>query len=196
MCKTNRAKVNEISDNDSANSFEECNIDMVSAGSTLFKDRVFTNLLLGPKKHSVSFKIDTGSVANILPYSHYKNLNLSNPLKPPDCKLTSYTGETLPVLGTVNLACRANSRSIQAKFHVVQSETTPLFGLKTSLDLELIKLTLSVEQDNLDNIKLQPLTKDAVVSKYCDLFTGIGNIQGECSLHLKENEIPSVNPPA
>lgn len=196
VCRSHGSKVHEVSDKYDGDCMNN-SIDMVSASSHSSHDRVFTELKIGPKKQSIQFKIDTGSVANIIPAKQYQCLKLKYPLEAPDCTLTSYTGDALPIMGTVSLPCLSKHKSINARFHVVNSDTTPLLGLQTSMDLGLIKLTFSVENASLEQntTTTHCLTKDSVTHKYKDLFKGLGCIQGECKLHLKENVQPTVNPP-
>ena len=76
--------------------------------------------------------------------------------------------------------------------YVVGNKAPPLLGLKSSLDLKLIKLTYSVENSPKEQT---PLTKDTVMSEFKTLFSGVGEIPGYAKLHLKENAVPVVNPP-
>ena len=68
-------------------------------------------------------------------------------------------------------------------------QTQPILSLKTSLELNLIKLTLSVEKPNV------PLTKESVIEEYSTVFKGFGNLEGEVSIQLKENATPKIHPP-
>ena len=56
-------------------------VDTVSASLvSLSPDFAFASLHVGPGRKSLSFKIDTGSAANILPYSHFSQLKVKHPL--------------------------------------------------------------------------------------------------------------------
>jgi hypothetical protein len=57
-----------------------------------------------------------------------------------------------------------------------------------------MKLTFSVEHSLPDKNK-KNLTREIVMKEYNDLCSSIGTIDGQCSLHLKENAIPTINPP-
>ena len=97
-------------------------------------------------KNPVQFKIDTGSAVNILLFSHFTSLNVKFPLEASPHKLTSYTGDTIPVKGMVKLACCHKESKLQTTFYIVDSCATPLIGLQSSRDLGLIKLNYSVEE--------------------------------------------------
>ena len=171
--------------------YTDYSIDTVSATGTSSPDRAFATLLLGPTKESISFKVDTGSAVNILPFSRLAQLRLKQPLEASQQKLTSYTGNLLPVQGTITLDCSYKGKVIQALFYVVGNSATPLIGLQSSLDLSLLKLTYSVESTPCS----APLSKQSVQHEYAELFNGVGVLPGTCKLYLKENAITVVNPP-
>ena len=122
-------------------------IDTVSANSSIHSspDRAFVQLHIVPQKAPVNFKIDTGSSVNILPQSIYKSFNIKHPLEAPCHKLTSYTGNMLPVIGMIKLASYHKSKVIQTMFYVVESNAPPLVSLQSSVDLGLVQLTYAVE---------------------------------------------------
>ena len=154
-------------------------------------DQVFVTLSIGTfsKCMDIDCKIDTGSQINCLPNSTFKRLKISNPLEPSNATLTAYTGDQLTVRGKINLTCAYKNKSVNTDFYIVESTAPPLLSLKTSLDLGLIQLTHSI--DRTENY----LDKTAILKQYKDLFDGIGQLSGTCSLHLKENAIPVVCPP-
>ena len=175
---------------------QEYSIDTVSAFSSvsLSPDRAFAQLHVGPQNTQINFKIDTGSAVNILPHSLFKSLNSSHPIEPPTHKLTSYTGNMIPVVGMIRLACSHKGREIQTLFYVVEGNAPPLLSLQSSVDLGLIKLTYDVES-SLRVPPVSPIDKQLIEHEYGDLFKGIGVIPGEVKLHLKDNAVPVVNPP-
>ena len=68
-------------------------------------DCAFVSLALGPKKILVQFKIDTGSEVNIISCKVLDKLNVQAPLEAPDCKLTSYSGDAVKVVGQISVSC-------------------------------------------------------------------------------------------
>ena len=94
-------------------------------------------------------EIDTGSQVNILPQELLKRLNVNVPMLPPHSRLTSYSGDTLTLLGKMKLRCRYKDRSTQATFCIVdQKNASALINLETARELGLIKLTYAVSQQN------------------------------------------------
>jgi hypothetical protein len=102
------------------------------------EDEYFKTLVMQNKQ--ILFKIDTGSQANILPVTTFRRLK-DVQLATTAVKLTSYTGEHLPVLGQCYLKC--NDKIL--KFFVVDTKQVPILGLPTSKDLNLIKLVMNVK---------------------------------------------------
>ena len=170
-------------------------IDTVSANSSIHvsPDRAFVQLHIGPQKTPVNFKIDTGSSVNILPQSIYKSLNIKHPLEAPGHKLTSYTGNMLPVIGMIKLASYHKSKVIQTMFYVVEGNAPPLISLQSSVDLGLVQLTYAVESSF--NCAPPCIDKQLINKEYGDLFKGIGVLPGEVTLYLKDDAVPVVNPP-
>ena len=130
------------SESDLVKQMDEFYIDTVSHSSS---ERAFVELNVGPSQTPISFKIDTGRSANILPAEQFRRLNIHSPLEPPDHKLTPYTGNVLPVTRKINLLCKHKNMQINTTFYVVDSSAPPLLSFKTSVELNIIKITHSVE---------------------------------------------------
>ncbi|KAK2704750.1 hypothetical protein QYM36_016963 [Artemia franciscana] len=73
--------------------------------------------------------------------------------------------------------------------HCQVQHTTPIVGLKTCKDLELIKLILNIQKEDRMTSAYSKL-----VNEYKDTFKGIGNLENKCKIHLKENAVPTVYP--
>ena len=165
-------------------------IDTVSASNIhITPDHAYVPLHIGPQKKQINFKIDTGSSVDILPYKEFKSLSIKHPLQPPHHKLTSYTGNMLPLMGMVRLACVHKSKVTETMFYVVEGNAPPLISLQTSIDLGLLQLTYAVEST------FKQCDNQLIERDYADLFKGIGVIPGEVKLHLKDDAVPVVNPP-
>ena len=143
----------------------------------------------------VNFKIDAGSQVNILPYQTYKKLNLHHALQKPSTKLTAYSGKTLNTLGYFTLTCKRTGRKEDLSFYIVETCSFPILGLRSSIDLELIKLVLSCETQASQPLETKHLTKTTVLTQYAEAFQGIGRFPGECTIHLDPSVSPVVHPP-
>ena len=108
--------------------------------------------------------------------------NIKHPLGAPSHKLTSYTGNMLPVIGMIK----------QTMFYVVEGNAPPLISLQSSVDLGLVQLTYAVESSF--NCALPCIDKQLTEKEYGDLFKGIGVLPGEVKLYIKDDAVPVVNP--
>ena len=133
-------------------------------------------------------KIDSGAQVNILPKSTFTSLGLKLPQTSTHNTLSAYDGKPF----NVTLACTFKNIKVHHEFfiHVVDTLSNPIVGLDTSLALNLIKLVYAVgsEPD-------VPMDKNTLLSKYREIFDGVGLFSGECEIHLKENATPVVHPP-
>ncbi|RXN13855.1 Retrovirus-related Pol poly from transposon [Labeo rohita] len=72
-------------------------------------------------------------------------------------------------------------------FFIVDTQSPPVLGLKACIDLDMIKLVLSVSSPERD--------AESIVDEFADVFTGIGLFPGECNIHLDPSATPVVHPP-
>ncbi|KAK2726721.1 hypothetical protein QYM36_007527, partial [Artemia franciscana] len=155
------------------------------------KDEAFVPLKIN-NQTTVSFKIDTGAQANIIP-KHYFDLLAPKPLiQPTKQKLTSYCGSTIPTAGTCLLSCSYNGAPEQKhRFFIAGGNSVPILGFKSSKNMNLVKLFLNIDasDDSKSTPDLGPL-----LEQYKELFSGIGKIQGKCEVHLKEGVVPTAYP--
>ena len=137
---------------------------------------------------TIEFKIDTGAQTNMILTAIYKSLKNPPTMSPPKEKLIGYSGKSLDVKGTVKLKAEYKGSQKTCTFHIVDTHQSaqPILGLEDSLQLNLIKLILSVDAN-------KPLTYESVTSDYSHLFTVLGEIDGEINLHLNDN-VPRSTP--
>ena len=156
------------------------------------KNTAFAHVELteGETVTNVRFKIDTGAQANILPLKTFnKKIGKPNLLEPSTNRLISYTGQHLKTAGKIKIHSRYKEREEDLIFHVVDTESQPILGLQACIDLQLVKLLLSVEEKQQSS-----MTADTVKQDYPQLFTGIGDI-GEAKIQLKDDATPVIDAP-
>lgn len=73
------------------------------------------------------------------------------------------------------------------EFYIVDTQAPPVLGLKSCLDLKLIKLVLSVAATKNG--------KNAIMAEYAGVFEGIRLLPGEYTFHLDPTVTPVVCPP-
>ena len=141
---------------------------------------------------NIRFKIDTGAQANVLPLKVFnKKINKPNLLEPSSHKLISYTGQQLKTTGKVKLQCKYKDRQDDLTFHVVDTEAQPILGLQACIDLQLVKLLLSIEEKT----EKETMTTDSVKQEYQQLFKGMGDIGGEARIQLRPDAVPVIDAP-
>ncbi|XP_062583207.1 uncharacterized protein K02A2.6-like [Saccostrea cucullata] len=164
-------------------------------------DQAFCKLLIGPKNKSIKFKLDTGSQVNVLPKHVLDSLNLSivYNLMQTDQKLSAYNGNSLYSLGCLELACTYKGQLQNLTFHVVETTSPPILGMRACLDFGLIKLVYSCDLGTVENNKQatssKPMNESQVLSEFSGVFEGIGLFPGDCTIHTDPKVHPVVHPP-
>lgn len=115
---------------------------------------------------------------NVIPLHTFNMLKDQSKLTLTKHSLTGYGSQMLTVKGTCVLLCRYKERETLMNFYIVNMQALPVLGLKACLDLDLIKLVLSVNALKEDK---------SIMEEYADVFDGIGLFPEECTIHLKRN---------
>ena len=103
-------------------------------------EQAFADLEIGTQGTELKFKLDTGAQVNIIPLNKYRSLTSECELQR---RLTSYGGEQLPVKGTFTFKWKYKESDMMLDFYV-DTRAPAVLGLKACLDMDLIKLVLSV----------------------------------------------------
>ena len=190
VCRSRRytrsKAVHQIEEADELNS--SFIIDMIADGKD-HPDTVYANINI-ETGDVLRFKIDTGAQANVIPYHIYMKMTSPPQLKPGKSSLYGYAGQRINVKGTMNLTCSYKTLHYQGTFYVAdtQSHSQPVLGLQASLQLQIIKMVLTVGQSSMNN--------ETVLQEYSHLFQhDLGNLEGEVDIYLQENSVPVVHAP-
>lgn len=103
--------------------------------------------------------------------------------------LKAYGGFKIKPEGVTNLKCRVKGNSEVIKFIVANVNSMPLLGYETSSKLGFVNINLVESQ----NIKIQ--SKEELISKYREVFRGLGKFKQKCTLKIKANVEPIARPP-
>ncbi len=108
----------------------------------------FTYCNVGENEKNVNFKLDTGSMVNILPRSLYPSLTRKqlNLCKKP---LTAYNNQPIEVLGEQTLQVRPSNqdKSYMLNFVIVNQESVPILGLESCERMGLVRKMCVINQD-------------------------------------------------
>ncbi|KAK2716053.1 hypothetical protein QYM36_010583 [Artemia franciscana] len=152
-----------------------------SSGSKLYIDSIHSmnqtkdyhiHLYFSTQKKYISFKLDTGADANILPLKEYERLCSRPTLNKTNSILTSYTNGKLNVYGVCEAEIQHKDRpGHKHKFFMVDTQKVPIISRQTIVDLGLVKFIFDVltMQPCPDQIKI-------MINQYADLFEGIGQL--------------------
>lgn len=141
----------------------------------------------------VSFKMDSGSDINVLPYNNYLEIcpDARVKLQPFSHKVKAYGGIEMDVKGLVSLECKPENRSpVRLEFIVIDSESQPLLSLDTCISLDLITRNV----DEMSTETTSATDKKYFIQKNCTVFTGLGKIPFHYKIRLKKEAVPVVKP--
>lgn len=117
---------------------------------------------------NVTFKLDTGAEASVMPAQVFGQLLNTPELKATKMKLTAYGGTAIRPIGTCTLQCTTKHSNHNVQFYIVDADSQPILGLTDCEKLGLVK--------RVNTIKVDELTKDVLRIKYKQVFQGLGNL--------------------
>ena len=138
----------------------------------------------------ISFKLDTGSEVNILPFHMYESHCSKTKLVPTKAKLVGYFGNSSKPHGKILLHVEHKRKFYPVEFMVVDSKN-PIIGLSTCEDLNLVRFVDEIKQSDVRSSN--EILKDP---KYKSVFKGLGCIKTVVyDMKMKPETKPIVNPP-
>lgn len=169
---------------DLACGFDDCfEINSLSCLNLVSVDRkYYVSVQVGHTRRLQRFEVDSGSKYTLLPKRQFEELQVKGTLKPSEVKLTSYTHDSVNVLGVISVDVFYKSKYAYLDLHVVPDVFAPVLGrdwiraLKISLqELDRETSPNSLEMLEIRSISTESLTAE-VFQKYTDQFEQkIGN---------------------
>ena len=139
------------------------------------------------KGRKVKAKVDTGAQVNVISKTLTDRLNI--PLANSCVKLTSYTGNKIPVAGKTTLICVYKDSSFAIDFIVTSTPSaTTILGLETSEKMNLFQRVHEVE-------KGESKTINGLIDEYKDTFGSLGCFESEHHIEVDPKVEPIVSPP-
>ena len=137
--------------------------------------------------------IDTGAQVSVMPEAIYKSSY--GTLSKSDRELVGAGDVPLMTLGCAVMNLTLAETVIKERVYVVRGASKLLLGVPAIRSLGLIHEipgTYSVKAVNQmpDNHSLRSGTKEDIVKEYPKLFQGLGKLEGEHTIHLKEGATP------
>ena len=125
----------------------------------------------------IEFKLDTGADVSVIPESTFKQLQ-GVTLQPSAVLLSGAGQQTLSVCGKFEGTLTHKTDVIQDEIFVVQTLKKALLGKPAIEALNLVARVNSVSRG------------EEIADKYPALFTGLGSLEGEYHIQLKEDATP------
>ena len=107
----------------------------------------------------------------------------------------AYSGNTIKCIGslTFDLRKKKDTRTIKAKFYVVDVAGPVIIGLPTCKSLDIVRVNVDSMCDKPYQPTFQSITD--VMAMFPDCFDTIGKFEGEENLILHTDSTPHVDPP-
>ena len=144
-----------------------------------------------------TFKIDTGADGNLMPIKmftiFFPNMSLDTLSKTISKGVTLFAYNNTPIrqFGMCSIRLSFKGKWSVCKFFVVEHETA-LLGFDDSEKLGLVKVNFDMVK-NINEVTKESF-KHKIEGEYPELFKGIGLMDGQISIKLKEGAIPHVEP--
>lgn len=171
-------------------------IDSIQGNLNVQQDKAFATCNIGPNLVPIQFKLDTGSQVNIVPLKVYRKLDIKRSLHKSDQTLSAYNGSALHAIGYGTVKCQYRDNSRDIVIYVIDTDSPPILGLGDCIAFGMLQFVYSVETLSHGSATNETLmSKESVLSEYSDVFKGIGNLPGECKIHIDSAIEPVVHPP-
>ena len=152
--------------------------------------QINANLVFSDMKEAyhteLTCQLDTGATCNVISLRDLAVITQTGdpPLKSSKVKLRLFDGSLMKPRGFATLKTHRNGSTAQLNFQVVDTKNKPLLSAETCERLGLLKVTIN-EASEVNVVTAQdkprvPLTIEAILKEYKDVFEGLGHI-GICS---------------
>ncbi|XP_077535341.1 uncharacterized protein LOC144147144 isoform X2 [Haemaphysalis longicornis] len=131
------------------------------------------------------FKVDTGSQANLLPYSVYRRCRNVTGLQPSGSILRSYSGDVIKHIGVATLPVVASNKSASFTFFILKKGRQPILGLQASEALGLVCRPVDA---------VTASSSEGILQEFSHLFQGTGRVAREYRMVMREDAVPVVLP--
>ena len=157
------------------------------------------------------FKLDSGAGANLLPVgTYYKLFNKEDrdleASRDPRVSLVAANKSKIKQLGSVRLRVQVGEFERVCKFYVVPNYVRPIFGLPDLTRMQLVRFSMPIVsqwtegETSIDEASSpvpisSGLTKDEVLKRFKEVFTGLGRLKVEpVKIHFTKDAKPVRRP--
>jgi len=129
----------------------------------------------------IEFKVDTGADVTVMSESHYRLVS-KVPLQRPDVQLKAANKLPFKVLGMVDCDICFREQTSHQRVYVVDSLVCPLLGKPAIKALKVVTVC------NVDSESF----RERIMKQFPKLFSGLGELEGEYNIQLKEDAQPKA----
>ncbi|UYV70568.1 K02A2.6-like, partial [Cordylochernes scorpioides] len=158
-------------------------IDSIMVGQVLRKP---WKKLIYIQGHPVDVKLDTGADVNILPERLIKEWPNMPLLETADCKIYTYTGQQIPVVGKCQLDCKMKYACRKVTFLIVNNSAVPILGLDECVKLNIVKRVETISEIS--------VTLTGLLDEYKDVFKGNGHLSYMYDIKISDKAEPKISP--
>lgn len=158
-----------------------------SSKSAIWKEKIRIN------NSFIEFKLDSGSVANIIPFKLLQKADKAVKIQPTSIVLSAYGGQQLYPKGICHLICMFKNEIRLQEFIVIEEDLVPILGLQSCVELNLIQKVNEIEVEPAPMVN----EKEHFIKENCEQFKGLGKFGKKHKIELKENsnQFAVVKPP-
>ncbi|KAJ8384827.1 hypothetical protein AAFF_G00198140 [Aldrovandia affinis] len=133
----------------------------------------------------VTFKLDTGAEANVLPLAVAEGLPMPLNMQRTDTVLVAYGGARIQPKGVVKLLVQEQHKQAQLYFFVTDASDTPLLGRQACVQLDLVRRVEALARSD-------PATKQELLQQYSSVFEGLeeGDLGDEKVIYVATTDPP------
>ncbi|KAJ8386329.1 hypothetical protein AAFF_G00174260 [Aldrovandia affinis] len=131
----------------------------------------------------VTFKLDTGAEANLLPLAVAEELPMPLNMQRTGTVLVAYGGARIQPKGVVKLLVQARRKQAQLYLFVTDASDTPLLGRQACVQLDLVRRVEALARS-------APATKQDLLQQYSSVFEGLGEFPGEHHIYTDPKTPP------
>ena len=191
--KTTAAVTCNQSDQEEPDVFEFSAILQIDCTSQ--SENIWWEKLLIEDSSKMTFKVDTGAQANLIPSEQWEKLPNKPIIRKSNARLQSITGSELQHIGKATVTMMRKTKKVKAGVFITKNSNCAILGLQTARELGLIGGS-SAKVDAI-NSTYRGLTLEEVKKKYNSVFddSQLGKYPGKYRIKLAEDAQPEINPP-
>lgn len=130
-------------------------------------------------------KLDTGAQANVMSEATYRETWPSSPMRKSAVRLTSYSGDKIPVIGETDVSCKYKDKTYRIKFIITSTKAENVLGLEACQRMNLIQRIQAMQ-------KLES-SEGELLTEFNDVFNGIGCLKKEYHIEIDPDVKPVHN---